>query len=104
VRDGELLVRLRVHEVHVGAVVVEVLDVLRLGVHARELLPRAERAVDDRPRVEALQLRADERAALAGFTCWNSTIRHTLPSSSMCIPFLKLFVSTVSATAAMVAG
>src|SRR3954463_16544067 len=35
---------------------------------------------------------------LPGFTCWKSTIRHTLPSSSMCIPFLKLFVSTVSAT------
>ena len=29
----------------------------------------------------------------------DTTIRHTLPSSSMCIPFLKLFVSTVPATA-----
>ena len=27
-------------------------------------------------------------------------MRHTLPSSSMCIPFLKLFVSTCSAIAA----
>src|ERR1051326_3404173 len=35
---------------------------------------------------------------LPGFTCWNSTIRHTLPSSSMCMPFLKLLVSTCSAT------
>src|SRR5256714_12641112 len=35
-----------------------------------------------------------------GFTCWNSTIRHTEPSTSMCIPFLNWFVLTVSATAA----
>src|ERR671937_562566 len=35
-----------------------------------------------------------------GFTCWNSTIRHTEPSSSMCMPFLNWFVETVSATAA----
>src|SRR5437588_13114270 len=35
-----------------------------------------------------------------GFTCWNSTIRHTKPSSSMCIPFLNWFVEMVSATAA----
>ncbi len=26
---------------------------------------------------------------LPGFTCWNSTMRHTLPSSAMCIPFLN---------------
>src|SRR6266567_461552 len=50
---------------HVGAVVVQELDVLRLGVHPRELLAGPERAVDNRARVEALQLRADERAALA---------------------------------------
>src|SRR6266536_2179835 len=31
------------------------------------------------------------------FTCWNSTIRQTPPSSSMCIPFLNWFVLTVSA-------
>jgi hypothetical protein len=29
-------------------------------------------------------------------------MRHTLPSSSMCIPFLKLFVSTISAIGAAV--
>ena len=34
-----------------------------------------------------------------GFTCWNSTIRQTAPSSSMCMPFLNWFVETVSATA-----
>src|ERR671936_2161778 len=37
---------------------------------------------------------------LPGFTCWNSTIRQTPPSSSMCIPFLNWFVLTVSAIAA----
>src|SRR4029079_2653387 len=37
---------------------------------------------------------------LPGLTCWNSRMRHTLPSSSMCIPFLKLFVSTMSAISA----
>ena len=57
---------LRIHEVDVGAVVVEELDALRLGVDARELLPCAERPVDDGARFEALQLRADEGAALAG--------------------------------------
>src|ERR671937_1938446 len=35
-----------------------------------------------------------------GFTCWNSTIRQTSPSSSMCMPFLNWFVLTVSATGA----
>src|SRR6266700_769141 len=33
-----------------------------------------------------------------GLTCWNSTMRQTEPSSSMCIPFLNWFVLTVSAT------
>src|SRR5918911_3758184 len=37
---------------------------------------------------------------LPGLTCWNSTIRQTSRSSSMCIPFLNWFVETVSATAA----
>ena len=66
VREPELLVRLLVHEVGLGAVVVEELDVLHLGVHARELLPGAERPVDDGARLERLQLRPHERAALAG--------------------------------------
>src|SRR6186997_490651 len=35
---------------------------------------------------------------LPGLTCWNSTMRQTSPSSSMCIPFLNWFVLTVSAT------
>ena len=33
-----------------------------------------------------------------GFTCWNSTMRQTCPSSSTCMPFLNWFVETVSAT------
>src|ERR671919_1803832 len=37
---------------------------------------------------------------LPGFTCWNSTMRQTPPSSSMCIPFLNWLVETVSAIAA----
>src|SRR5919197_5881478 len=36
---------------------------------------------------------------LPGFTCWNSRIRQTPPSSSMCMPFLNWFVLTCSATA-----
>ena len=50
---------------HLGAVVVEVLDVLRLGVHARELLAGPERAVDDCAGPQALELRPNERTALA---------------------------------------
>src|SRR5712691_5849883 len=34
-----------------------------------------------------------------GLTCWNSTMRHTPPSSSMCMPFLNWLVEIVSATA-----
>src|SRR5207248_5272208 len=36
---------------------------------------------------------------LPGLTCWNSTMRQTAPSSSMCMPFLNWFVLTVSAIA-----
>ena len=64
-RKPELVVRLLVHEVRLGAVVVEELEVLDLGVHAGELLAGAERPVDDRARLEPLQLRSHERAALA---------------------------------------
>src|SRR5918912_3273460 len=35
-----------------------------------------------------------------GFTCWNSTMRQTPPSSSMCMPFRNWLVLTTSATAA----
>ena len=66
VRQRQLLVGLLVHEDDLVARVVEVLHVLRLGADAVELLARAERPVDDRAGGERLQLRADERAALAG--------------------------------------
>src|SRR3954451_5399234 len=36
---------------------------------------------------------------LPGFTCWNSTIRHVCPSSSMCIPLRNWFVEMTSAIA-----
>ena len=64
-RQAELLVALLVHEVRLAAVVVEELDVLHLGVDARELLAGAERVVDDGAGLEVLQLRPHERAALA---------------------------------------
>src|SRR6185437_10336592 len=46
VRERELLERALVHEHDLVARVVEVLHVLLLGAHARELLPGAERLVD----------------------------------------------------------
>src|SRR6476646_3175882 len=52
------------------------------------------------PASRALSFVRTNAPPLPGLTCWNSTIRHTLPSSSMCMPFLKLLVSTCSATAA----
>ena len=48
-----------------AAVVVQELDVLHLGVDARELLAGAKGVVDHCPGLEVLQLRADEGAALA---------------------------------------
>src|SRR5207302_7148564 len=65
-RQVDLLVRLLVHEHDVLARVVEVLHVLDLRVDAGELLPGAERPLDDRAAGQALQLRSDERTALAG--------------------------------------
>ncbi len=61
----ELLEGLLVHEVGLAAVVVEELDVPHLRVDTRELLACPERLVDHGARVEALQLGAHERAALA---------------------------------------
>ena len=60
----ELLVGAFVHEDDLVAGVVQVLHVLRLRVDAGHLLARPERAVDDGARLEVLQPRADERAAL----------------------------------------
>ena len=33
---------------------------------------------------------------LPGFTCWNSTMRKTLPSTSTCMPFLNWLVPTTA--------
>jgi hypothetical protein len=55
-----------VHEVRVGPVGVEELHLARLGAHRTELLAGAERAVDHVAVGRAAQLRAHERAALAG--------------------------------------
>src|ERR671929_1522725 len=46
------------------------------------------------------RLRRRERTKappLPGLTCWNSRIRHTEPSSSMCIPLRNWLVETISA-------
>src|SRR5665811_329874 len=61
----DLLVGLLVHEHDLVAGVVEVLDVLGLGVDAGHLLAGAEGALDDGARVEILELGAHEGAALA---------------------------------------
>ena len=63
--DRDLLVALRVHEVGVRPVLVEVLHPPGLGAHGPELLTRAEGAVDHRSVAGAAQFRAHERAALA---------------------------------------
>ena len=64
--DRELLEGLLVHEVRVGAVGVEELHLARLGPDRPELLAGAERPVDHGAVGGAPQLRAHERAALAG--------------------------------------
>ena len=64
-RQAELLVGLLVHEVRLVAVVVEELDVLRLRVHAGELLAGAEGVVDHGAGLEILELGAHEGATLA---------------------------------------
>ena len=92
-REPELLVRLLVHEVRLGAVVVEELDVLHLGVDARELLARAERVVDDGAGLERLELRAHERAALAGLHVLElDDAPDRRRRCSMCIPLRNWFV------------
>ena len=65
-RDRDLLERLGVHEVRVGAVGVEELHLAHLGPHRAELLAGAERAVDHVPVARPPQLRPHERPALAG--------------------------------------
>ena len=90
VRERELLVGLLVHEVRLVAVVVEVLDVLHLGVHARELLAGAERPVDDGARLEVFSFVRTKAPPLPGFTCWNSTMRQTRAVDLDVHPVLEL--------------
>src|SRR5919109_5144191 len=52
------------------------------------------------PLARFLSLVRTNAPPLPGLTCWNSTIRQTSRSTSMCIPLRNWFVETVSATAA----
>jgi putative heme degradation protein len=63
--DRELVEALGVHEVIVVAGRVKVLGIVRLEPHVDDLLAGVPRLVDDLAGLEALELRADERAALA---------------------------------------
>ena len=96
-RERELLVRRLVHEVNLGAVVVEVLHALRLGEDAGELLPARKVFSTTAPVSMFFTFVRTNAPPLPGFTCWNSTMRQTPPSSSICIPFLNWLVLTVSA-------
>src|SRR6188508_1162372 len=49
------------------------------------------------PDSSAFSLVRTNAPPLPGLTCWNSTMRQTPPSSSMCMPFLNWLVLTVSA-------
>jgi len=54
------------------------------------LLARPERVVDDFAELHVLELRAHERTALAGLTCWKSTIVYGCPSKTIRSPLLEL--------------
>jgi hypothetical protein len=60
-----LVVGLRVHEHQRATLAVEVLHLALVDHRERDLLVRAERAVDDRTAPEVLEARAHERATLA---------------------------------------
>ena len=51
------------------------------------------------PDSSAFSLVRTNAPPLPGLTCWNSTMRQTVPSSSMCMPFLNWFVEIMSAAA-----
>ena len=93
----ELLEGLLVHEHDLVARVIEVLHVLLLGAHARELLAGAEGVVDDRAVREAFQLRAHEGTALARLDVLELDECQVWPSSSMCMPLRNWLVETTSA-------
>lgn len=72
--DGDLLVGGHVHEIVVVAVVVEVLHLVGDELHALELGAGVAGVLHHAAGLEVLGLVADEGAALAGLTCWNSTM------------------------------
>ena len=49
------------------------------------------------PESTALSFVRTNAPPLPGLTCWNSTMRQTMPSTSTCMPFLNWFVEIVSA-------
>ena len=99
-RDGELLVRLRVHEDARPSRRRRGTGRSSSSVCTRgNFSPARNVRSTTAPASRLFSFVRTNAPPLPGLTCWNSTMRHTLPSSSMCIPFLKLFVSTVSATA-----
>ena len=90
--ERHLVVVAHVHHHGLVAGLVQVLHAAGLGAHGAHLLACPEGLVDHGAGPDVLELGAHERAALAGFTCWNSTILNTCPSSSMWLPFLNWFV------------
>src|SRR5262249_14514603 len=63
---ADLIVGLLVHEDVTGAVVIEVLELLCLESHRVNSFACAETRLDDLPRSQTLQLRADECTPVAG--------------------------------------
>src|SRR5918999_462580 len=56
------------------------------------------------PSSTRLSLVRTKAPPLPGFTCWNSTMRKTVPSTSTCIPFLNWLVLTMRAGRLAAAG
>ena len=54
------------------------------------------------PLVRPFSLVRTNAPPLPGLTCWNSTMRHVWPSSSMCMPLRNWLVETTSAMGAPV--
>src|SRR5215510_15240057 len=87
--QGDLVVRLRVHEV-VPIVLVEVLHMLLLEVDQLDLLTGAERVVDDASLPHVLELGAHEGATLAGLDVLEVDDAVRLPVELDLQPLLEL--------------
>ncbi len=94
--NSHLLEGVVVHEVVIGAVVVEVLHLLRLKTNGVELGARVERVVNNAAVLMSRSLVRTKAPPLPGFTCWNSTMVHILPLLTMHMPFLKSAVEMVA--------